>query len=159
MGIDKNVFWTEKAQHVTFDAVRVNNLPALDDADERLQRGDFNAADLDDAAQAPRTPERLIQTMIIPNGTVRVYTSDSAGLIGLIAHVPRSFWTVHDQLASPNRSFPCKVVGESVREFLHADGTRSTAMLIEHHDQLFPIKRSDLVANCLTREQRSSLRL
>ena len=163
MGIDKNVFWTEKAQHVTFDAVRVNNLPALDDADERLQRGDFNAADLDDAAQAPRTPERtperLIQTMIIPNGTVRVYTSDSAGLIGLIAHVPRSFWTVHDQLASPNRSFPCKVVGESVREFLHADGTRSTAMLIEHHDQLFPIKRSDLVANCITREQRSSLRL
>jgi hypothetical protein len=33
MGIEKNIYWTERAQHVTFDATRVNNLPALDNED------------------------------------------------------------------------------------------------------------------------------
>ena len=34
MGISKNVYWTDKAQTATFDALRVNNLPRLDSHDD-----------------------------------------------------------------------------------------------------------------------------
>ena len=30
LGLEKHVYWTERAQQVTFDATRVNNLPVLD---------------------------------------------------------------------------------------------------------------------------------
>ena len=158
MGIDKNVFWTEKAQHVVFDAARVNNIPALDDLDERIQRGDFASADLQEPVVHSREPSRLVETFTIPNGTVQAYTTDANGLIGLTASIPRSFWTQADQLMSPQRSFPCKIVAECAREFLHADGSRAQTMLIEHNGQAFPIKRHDLIHNCLTRVQRASLR-
>ena len=36
MGIEKNIYWVERAHVVTFDATRVNNLPALDHSESML---------------------------------------------------------------------------------------------------------------------------
>ena len=38
MGIEKNIFWVSKAHSVTFDATRVNNIPALDRVSEMQEQ-------------------------------------------------------------------------------------------------------------------------
>ena len=156
MGVSKNVYWTERAQHVTFDATRVNNLPALD---QYWVMADINQ---DMMAGVQATPVRHTQTpvpvsFIIPGGNVRVHRSDSLGLVGLTVSVPRTFWQASDLHGHSQALFKCSVVAECDREFLHPDGTRARTYLIEHQGQYFPIKREDLIAKCLTRAQRESL--
>ena len=161
MGIDKNIYWTEKAQHVTFDATRVNNLPALDN-DGALYETMVAFGDGFDTPVAPapaaQTP-RLTESYVIPGGHVRAHPSDDLGLVGLTVAIPRSFWKESDLVGYSQASFDCPVVAECDREFLHPDRTRARTYLFEHHGQYFPIKRSDLIANCLTRTQRESLQL
>ena len=86
MGIEKNVFWTNKAYSVTFDATRVNNLPALDGATYMLEQ-----AAVFSPVEAP-TPvaRRNFNTFNIPGGTVQAFSSDSEGLVGLTVRVPRT---------------------------------------------------------------------
>jgi len=152
MGVEKNIYWTEKARHTTFDATRVNNLPALDN-DEVVHDG----MRLDEDPSPPTTQPRLTTSFIIPGGQVQAHCSDSVGLVGLTARVPRSFWAAADLQGHTASTFPCAVVAECVREFLHTDGTRTSTYLIEHQGQFFPIKRADLISKCLTRAQRENL--
>ena len=156
MGVSKNVYWTERAQHVTFDATRVNNLPALD------QHWAMADIDHDMLAGAQTTPISRVSTpapisFVIPGGNVRAHRSDSLGLVGLVVSVPRAFWQEADLHGHLQASFKCAVAAECDREFHHPDGTRAQTYLIEHHGQYFPIKRADLIAKCLTRAQRESL--
>ena len=161
MGIDKNIYWTEKARHVAFDATRVNNLPALDN-DAALYDHIVAFGDGIDTPVAPTpaavTP-RLTESYVIPGGHVRAHPSDDFGLVGLTVAIPRSFWKASDLVGYTQASFACPIVAECDREFLHPDRTRARTYLFEHHGQYFPIKRSDLIAKCLTRAQRESLQL
>ena len=83
---------------------------------------------------------------------------DDAGLIGLHARVPRTFWSERDCAGHTAAAFVCRVAAECDREFQHPDGSRVRTMLIEKDGQFFPIKRADLVTACLTAAQRSALR-
>ena len=161
MGIDKNIYWTEKARHVAFDATRVNNLPALDnDAalyDHMVAFGD--GLDTPVAPTPAAVTPRLTESYVIPGGHVRAHPSDDFGLVGLTVAIPRSFWKASDLVGYTQASFACPIVAECDREFLHPDRTRARTYLFEHHGQYFPIKRSDLIAKCLTRAQRESLQL
>mmetsp|Transcript_25601 Transcript_25601/g.51389 ORF Transcript_25601/g.51389 Transcript_25601/m.51389 type:complete len:138 (-) Transcript_25601:591-1004(-) len=63
MGIDKNIYWVTRAHSVTFDATRVNNLPALDRNDAMVEQA--RAFALDEAV--PMTPypgARAVRTYI-----------------------------------------------------------------------------------------------
>ena len=174
MGIEKNVYWVSKAAHVTFDATRVNNLPALDRHDAmREQVGEFDSDVADTPAQAgpPSTPirsralqsaVRQARSFIIHGGTVLAYASDEVGLIGLVANIPRNFWSKADLAKADlaglgGASFACPIVAECVREFCHPDGERTHTYLIEHRNQYFAIKRQALVHVCLTAAQRAQL--
>ena len=154
MGVEKNVYWTEKARRTTFDATRVNNLPALDN-DEVVADG----MQLDPDSPPRPTQPRLAASFIIPGGHVQAHRSDSTGLIGITAAVPRSFWSEADLQGYTAATFPCVVAAECAREFRHTDGERAHTYLIEHHGQFFPIKRADLIFKCLTRAQRATLQL
>ena len=96
MGIEKNIFWVSKAHSVTFDATRVNNLPALDRSDHMQEQMRTFDADFSIASPAPGAvspmPMRSIRTFTIPNGTVQAHPSDTEGLVGLPVRVPRTFW-------------------------------------------------------------------
>mmetsp|Transcript_47754 Transcript_47754/g.95337 ORF Transcript_47754/g.95337 Transcript_47754/m.95337 type:complete len:93 (+) Transcript_47754:1032-1310(+) len=92
MGVEKNVFWTEKAQHAVFDAMCVNHLPALDNNVEmQEQAAAFGYGEEDAAAPSPQ-PQRLMYTYVIPGGTVKAFATDTEGLVGLTVRVPRTFW-------------------------------------------------------------------
>ena len=67
MGIDKNLYWTEQAQHVTFDATRVNNLPALD-ADTAILD---NILAFDPPAAGPQPAPPPVQFIISLGGRCR----------------------------------------------------------------------------------------
>ena len=159
MGLEKHVFWTEKARCAVFDATRVNNLPVLDNEDVTCVN--LQAFDVEPGRQPtrprPQAPFRQVSTFVIPGGTVQAYTSDATGLIGMTATVPRSFWSASDLQGSNQASFKCPVVAECVREFHHPDGSRVHTCLLEHQGQFFPIKRPDLIARCLTQAQRALL--
>ena len=156
MGVEKNVYWTEKAQHAVFDATRVHHLPALDiDNVLQEQHDAFSHAD----TRGLTTPPPASSVFAIPGGTVQARTSDAEGLVGLIVHVPRTFWRPQDVAHTARRSFACSVVAACTREFKHVDGTRAPTLLISHEDQYFPIKRADLISACLTNAQRNSLTL
>jgi hypothetical protein len=155
MGIDKNVYWTERAQHVTFDATRVNNLPALD-ADAAMFD---NILAFDPPSADPQPAQQPVTVYNIPGGQVQAHQSDSMGLVGLTVAVPRSFWQAHDLHNSTASSFKCLIVAACVREFLHSDGTRACTYIIQHQGQFFPIKRASLISACLTRSQRVALQL
>ena len=90
---------------------------------------------------------------------MQAHRSDSTGLIGITAAVPRSFWSEADLQGYTAATFPCVVAAECAREFRHTDGERAHTYLIEHHGQFFPIKRADLIFKCLTRAQRATLQL
>ena len=85
------------------------------------------------------------------------YASDEAGLIGLVANIPRNFWSAADLAGHDGASFACPVVAECVREFCHPDGERTHTYLVEHRNQYFAIKRHALVHVCLTAAQRAQL--
>ena len=153
MGIEKNVFWTNKAYSVTFDATRVNNLPALDGATYMLEQ-----AAVFSPVEAP-TPvaRRNFNTFDIPGGTVQAFSSDSEGLVGLTVRVPRTFWSERDLLGYHDAAFTCTVAAECVRDFRHPDGTRARSYLLQWGSQFFPIKRESLLRACLSSEQRANL--
>ena len=141
------------AQRVTFDATRVNNLPALEadtahaapPPDRPMQRRRASPAD----APTPVAPPR---TFSIPGGSVQADTAE-AGMVGLTVNVPDSFWSGYEGSTTYSA---CSVVGVCVRDFLHPDGAREATHVIQWEDQFFPIKTAAL-ARCLTRDQRLSL--
>ena len=166
MGIEKNIFWVSKAHSVTFDATRVNNIPALDRMSEMQEQSaafaEGGGSPLADWATSPspvpRTPLlRPTRSFTIPGGTVQAHSSDAEGLVGLSVLVPRSYWTASDVGASEPARIPCVVAAECAREFCHPDGTRSRTYLLEWRSQYFPIKRESLLRACLTASQRASL--
>ena len=166
MGIEKNVFWVGRAQTVTFDATRVNNLPALDGGDHMLEQvrtfaDPVERAALHDASSpaARATPARAVRSYVIPGGTVQAYASDLQGIIGLAVTVPRSFWQQQDVSPHEPARIACTVAAECVREFLHADGTRTPTYLLAWGSQYFPIKRDSLIRVVLTSAQRTALDL
>lgn len=156
MGIEKNTFWVGKAQSVTFDATRVNNLPALD-RNEHMQE-QMRAFDSDPVTPSP-APVRIVRTYIIPNGTVQAHPSDTEGLVGLLVRVPRSFWNSSDVAPHEPARIPCTVAAECARLFRHPDGSRTRTYLLACNSQYFPIKRDSLIRHCLTSEQRDVLGL
>ena len=156
MGVEKNVLWTEKAQHAVFDTARVNHLPQLDQG-TRLDA--LGAANFEDAASPPSPMAQhphgsLPSTFPIPGGTVQASRSDPNNLVGLTVRVPRTFWRPQDLGSTTCKYFACDVVAACLRDFKHADGSRVPTLLISHNDQFFPIKSSDLIHSCLTRAQR-----
>ena len=164
MGIEKNVYWVSRAQSVTFDATRVNNLPALDQASamhEQLQAFSPDTPPAFSPHTPPASPSprtlRAVRSYVIPGGTVQAHPSDAEGLVGMTVDVPRNFWSRADLAGYSSASFPCMVAAECVREFRHPDGSRSRTYLIRHNSQYFPIKRDSLIKTCLTSSQRASL--
>ena len=161
LGIEKNVFWVTKAHAVTFDATRVNNLPALDTMDALQEQAAIfaDAPSPSPLARAPPVTPRASRSYVIQGGTVQAHPSDREGVVGLTALVPRSFWNVDDVSPDEPALIPCVVVAECAREFLHPDGTRARTYLIEWHSQYFPIKREPLLRVCLSASQRAALYL
>ena len=163
MGIEKNVYWVNRAAAVTFDATRVNNLPALDRDDAmREQAAVFDpdgVGDLADFVGSPRRlpPARAIRSYIIPGGTVQAHPTDDEGVVGLTVSVPRNFWRATDLAGHSDAFFACQVVAECVREFRHSDGTRARTYILSHNSQYFPIKRDALLRVCLSAAQRAQL--
>ena len=170
MGIEKNVFWVTKAHSVTFDATRVNNIPALDRMTEmQEQLAAFSSPDAlasplaGEPSVLPATPKRTLlrpmRAFVVPGGTVQAHASDAEGLVGLSVLVPRSFWSASDLSSDEPARIPCVVAAECAREFRHPDGTRSRTYLLEWRSQYFPIKRESLVRVCLSAAQRAGLNL
>lgn len=163
MGIEKNLYWVGRAQTVTFDATRVNNLPALDSAscmsDQAAVFGSTGAALTPEEVAGAATPVRSVRSYVIPGGSVQAHPSDSEGLVGLDVTVPRSFWQRSDIGADEPARIPCTIAAECAREFLHADGTRTRTYLLAWRSQYFPIKRDALIRVVLTSAQRVSLDL
>jgi hypothetical protein len=161
MGIEKNVFWVNKAQSVVFDATRVNNLPALDSTDYMLDQARV-FGDPDDLLAAPTAPPsavRATRSYSIHGGLVQAHPSDAEGLVGLSVTVPKTFWRREDLLPDEPARIPCIVAAECVREFRHPDGSRARTYLLEWNSQFFPIKRDALLSRCLTPAQRVTLDL
>ena len=157
MGISKNVFWTDKAQTVTFDALRVNNLPRLDNHDDmRANIAEFAAGGAATPQRQPSRPQPAptqpapIQTFKIHGGTVQASIDDADGLVGLRVPIINNFWRGYEDDFGTT---VCPVVARCVRDFLHADGQRSATFIIEWSGIYFPIKREALLT-CLTAEQR-----
>ena len=132
MGIEKNVFWTNKAASVTFDATRMNDLPALDAADcmrEQIQAFERDVEPASTPRQAPSAPRslpsapRATRTFTVPGGHVSAHPSDREGLVGLCVGVPASFWSAADQVPGGPARYECVVAAECAREFRHPDGT------------------------------------
>ena len=88
---------------------------------------------------------------------MQAHPSDGSGLVGMVANVPRTFWSAADLEGHSAAAFACTVVAECVREFLHPDGERSRTYLIRHNNQYFPIKRHALVHVCLSAAQRARI--
>jgi hypothetical protein len=162
MGIEKNMFWVAKAHAVTFDATRVNNLPALDHMEHMCAQ----AAVFHDATSAPATPAtpatplptpRVVRVYAIHGGTVQAHPCDREGVVGLHVLVPRTFWSVHDISAQEPARIACEVIAECAREFQHPDGERTRTYLLAWNSQYFPIKRAALLDRCLTGAQRAGL--
>jgi hypothetical protein len=157
MGIEKNVYWVARAHSVTFDATRVNNLPALDNSDSMLdQQQAFGM--LVASPDMPATPvRRPVRSFAVPGGAVQAFAADVHGIVGLSVSVPRSFWRVEDLKGDEPARITCTVAGECVREFLHPDGVRTCTYLLSCGEQYFPIKRDSLVRVCMTSAQRLQL--
>ena len=84
LGVEQNVFWTDKANSATFDALRVNNLPALEHIDRDVHHGTGHARatpHATPAAPSPPPPE-TVSLYSIPGGTVRATDRDPNHLVG-----------------------------------------------------------------------------
>jgi hypothetical protein len=150
MGIEKNIYWTERAQHVVFDATRVNNIPALDNDDVTAQ----NLAAFDEGDAAAQTATALETAAYpIPGGTVLAVQPDANGLVGQQVDILNNFWGGYeDDFGTTN----CQVTARCVREFCHPDRTRCLTYLIAYGDLYYPIKHSALLS-CMTAQQRANL--
>jgi hypothetical protein len=166
MGIEKNIYWVTKAHSVTFDATRVNNIPALDRMSQMQEQAEVFDADaaspivrgVASPAVTPRPPlMRPMSSFVIPGGTVQAHSTDDEGLVGLSVTVPRSYWSASDISPDEPARIPCVVAAECAREFRHPDGSRSRTYLLEWRKQYFPIKRDALLRVCLTATQRTNL--
>ena len=157
MGVDSNVYWTERAQTVEFDAARVNNIPVLDNA-ERMARNVRAFADSAGVvptapSPAPRAPLALPTVYAIPGGTVQAITEDSNGLVGLTVGVFNNLWPGYEANFGRTR---CPVVARCAREFKHPDGQRCLTYLIEYEERYYPIKYSGLM-DCIAQNVRRTL--
>ena len=155
MGVAENVDWTNRAGATTFDAARVNNIPALDNDARMLENiQEFTGLPAAPAPPvAPLAPPRALatRTFAISGGSVQATTDDANGLVGISAGIFNNFWPGY----SHGRT-ACPVVARCAREFLHPDGTRCLTYLIEHGGVHYPIKHSGLM-HCLTQEQKRTL--
>jgi hypothetical protein len=152
MGIEKNIYWTERAQHVTFDATRVNNLPALDNDDVTAHNL------LAFETEAPATPARTVQrvdtaTYPIPGGTVVASAQDANDLVGRHVDIINNFWGGYE---NDFGTTSCQVAARCVREFCHPDRSRTLTYLVAYGDLFYPIKHHALLA-CMSAQQRADL--
>ena len=157
LGVEQNIYWTDKANAATFDALRVNNLPALEQADRNIQ----NARSHSSGAAAPPTtpsaqshqPVEVITTYTIPGGTVQATDRDSNQLVGSTVGIFNNFWRGYEN--DFNRT-DCPVVARCCREFRHPDGSRSLTYLVEYNNLYYPIKHTALLG-CMSAEARAQL--
>ena len=157
LGLEKHVYWTERAQQVTFDATRVNNLPVLD-SNEALLR---NIQEFEEPRTVPRAPRVQARsavveppvTYVIPGGTVQTTASDNNNLVGLRANVFDNLWPGYE--GTYGRTW-CPVVARCLREFRHPDGVRCLTYLIEYNGAYYPIKHDALLV-CLSQQIRLTL--
>jgi hypothetical protein len=154
VGIEKNVYWTERAQHVTFDATRVNNLPVLDQDDAMRRNVEAFDGNLTETptrrAVEPTAPPT---TYVVPGGTVQATESDVNGLVNLRVNVYNNLWPGYENTFG--RSW-CHVAARCSREFRHPDGNRCLTYLIEYNGAYFPIKHSGLL-DCISQQVRRTL--
>lgn len=155
VGIEKNVYWTERAQTVTFDAARVNNLPVLDNDDRMAQNiaAFANDAQPHGAAPAPAQAPVTSQSFLIPGGSVHATTTDANGLVGLRVNVFNHLWPNYPVSAA--RTW-CSVAARCLREFRHPDNERCLTYLVEWNGSHFPIKHAGLLA-CVSQAVRATL--
>ena len=154
VGIEKNVYWTERAQHVVFDATRVNNLPVLDQDD--AMRRNIEAFDGPLADTPPRhaqTQPDPSTTYVVPGGTVQATTHDANGLVGLRVNIYNNLWPGYED--TYGRTW-CPVVARCCREFRHPDNSRCLTYLIEYNSSYFPIKHAGLL-DCIAQPIRRAL--
>jgi hypothetical protein len=152
MGIEKNIYWTEKAQHAVFDATRVNNLPALDNDDATAHNlGAFDAPATEATDRA--APVADSATYPIPGGTVAAMQADPNGLVGQHVDIINNFWGGYEDDFGTTS---CQVAARCVREFRHPDRTRGLTYLVAYADLFYPIKHAALLA-CMTAQQRADL--
>jgi hypothetical protein len=159
IGIEKNVYWTERAQTVTFDATRVNNLPVLDN-DDRMNQNIATFADGLPDGPAPRAATTApvptpvpSQSFTIPGGSVHATTADANGLVGLRVNVFNHLWPNYPVSAA--RTW-CNVAARCLREFRHPDNERCLTYLVEWNGSHFPIKHAGLLT-CVSQSVRATL--
>jgi len=156
LGVEQNVVWTDRAQTATFDATRVNNLPALDMDDalaSNIATFDGDGGGVGVATPAPLPRRAPVQTFSIPGGTVQASEDDSNGIVGNTYGIFNHFWPGYATGWARTR---CPVVARCVRDFNHPDGQRTLTYLIEWNHQHWPIKHSGLIG-CMTRDERAAL--
>ena len=178
MGIEKNVFWTERAQRVQFDAARVNNIPALDNTERMTHNVREFAGDSDVAAgvalasnvvadaatpvmrPAPDsnlandvTASRAARTYAIPGGTVMASGTDANMLVGLQVGIFNNLWAGYERNGGRTK---CPVIARCLREFRHPDNERCLTYLIEYGGLYYPIKHASLLA-CVSLQVRCNL--
>lgn len=155
LGVEQNTYWTDKAGAAKFDALRVNNLPALDkhhsDAVTNVLATAAPAAQRTNVRQQP--PQERVASYPIPGGTVQASSDDSNGLVGKSVRIFNNFWRGHED---DFRRTTCTVSARCSREFLHPDGSRSLTYLVEFNGLHYPIKHAALLA-CTTASMRAQL--
>ena len=154
VGMEKNVYWTERAQHVVFDATRVNNIPVLD-RDDAMRRNveAFDGTLTETPTRRDVEPTALPTTYVVPGGSVQATESDANGLVNLRVNVYNNLWPGYENTFG--RSW-CQVAARCCREFRHPDGSRCLTYLIEHNGAYFPIKHSGLL-DCISQQVRRTL--
>jgi hypothetical protein len=154
-GIEKSVFWTDKAQHTHFEAARVNNIPALD---RDMDSGSQGHALLTEpptprVRQRDAAPAAPLLDLPIPGGKVLTTTDDSNQLVARTVGIFNNFWPGYEH--DKGRT-PCLVVARCAREFRHPDQERCLTYLIQYSGFYYPIKHAALLA-CLSTKARQEL--
>ena len=154
VGVEKNAYWTERAQHVVFDATRVNNIPVLDRDDAMLRNIEaFDGTLAETPMRRAVEPTAPPTTYVVPGGTVQATTTDDNGLVNLRVNVYNNLWPGYDNTFA--RTW-CQVAARCCREFRHPDGSRCLTYLIEYDGAFFPIKHSGLL-DCISQQVRKTL--
>ena len=154
-GIEKSVFWTDKAQHTRFEAARVNNIPALD----RDMDNDSHSSALLAEPPTPRASQRDVApstpliNLPVPGGKVLTTTDDPNRLVSRTVGIFNNFWPGYER--DKGRT-PCLVVARCAREFRHPDHERCLTYLIQYGGFYYPIKHAALLA-CLSTKARQEL--
>ena len=102
----------------------------------------------------PPSVAPAVSTYSIHGGTVQASAQDDAGLVGLHVRIYNNFWRGYENDFGRTS---CPVVARCIRPFLHGDGQRSTAYLVQYGGLYFPIKQATLLT-CLSAEQRAARR-